>query len=77
VAGIDVRSIRLNETIEALSKPVPSVGDYDEDAIPDLMVKFSRDEVKVLLPSPGTYTVEIIGTVNGVQFKGYDTVKVK
>ncbi|MEM3573728.1 MAG: hypothetical protein QXJ62_05840 [Nitrososphaeria archaeon] len=44
VADINVTSIMLNNTIPAKPKP-KAVGDYDNDSIPDLMVKFDRAEV--------------------------------
>jgi len=44
VADINVSSIMLNDTIPAELRPL-AIGDYDEDGIPDLMVKFDRAEV--------------------------------
>jgi len=76
VSDIDVSSILLNDTVPALPKPV-NIGDEDGDGAPDLMVKFSRAEVKALFPGPGTYTVKVTGTVGAETFVGYDEVRVK
>ena len=44
ITDIDVSTIKLNDTIPAEPKPT-EIGDYDNDTIPDLMVKFNRAEV--------------------------------
>jgi len=44
VSDIDVSTITLNETVPAELYPI-EVEDYDQDGIPDLMVKFDRAKV--------------------------------
>lgn len=77
VNKIDVSSILLNDTVRAIVKPT-EIGDYDDDGIPDLMVKFNRssvieliskDDDKVTLTVSGKFT-------DGVIFTGEDTIKV-
>lgn len=40
------------------------IGDYDDDGIPDLMVKFSRSAVQAIL-EPGEVELAVIGMVGG------------
>jgi len=87
VASINVSSIMLNDTIPAEPRPV-TIGDYDNDTIPDLMVKFDRDEVisYILANADMTQLIEkrfmivtltITGNLNdGTQFQGSDTIKI-
>ena len=44
VRDINVSTVMLNDTISAEPRPI-AVGDYDEDGITDLMVKFDRAKV--------------------------------
>jgi len=44
VDNIDISSILLNNTIPACAKPT-ATGDYDDDGIPDLMIKFDGAQV--------------------------------
>jgi len=82
VSDINVSSIMLNDTISAELKPV-TVGDYDEDGVPDLMVKFGRTEViSYILANVNmkekfiTVTLTITGKLNdGTPFQGSDTIK--
>jgi hypothetical protein len=67
---IDVSTILLEDTISAQLRPT-SIGDYDDDGIPDLMVKFDRSDVIDML-SPGTYNLKVTGELeDGSFFKGY------
>jgi hypothetical protein len=75
VSQIDTASIRLNDTVPALTKPT-QMGDYDKDGIPDLMVKFSRAAVKSLLTPANQVEVTIMGEVAGIAFEGSDTIRV-
>ena len=84
VSDINVSSIMLNGTIHAESRPV-AIGDYDNDTIPDLMVKFSRSEViTFILPNAGitegkfgNATLTVTGRLNdGTPFEGSDTIKI-
>jgi hypothetical protein len=87
---IDVSSIILNGTVPALTKPT-EIGDYDDDGIPDLMVKFDRASVIALFAGktvPGDYAIEVTGTwagmdacmmmmrMAGIRFKGTATITV-
>jgi len=73
VNEIDISSIRLNGVIQAEPHPT-EVGDYDNDGVEDLMVKFDRETVKSIL-SLGTQTITITGTVSGIPFQGTDTIE--
>jgi len=79
----------LNDTIPVslldlpAPEPVPTeIGDYDNDTIPDLMVKFSRTEVASWIFDDlgiqyGNVTLTITGELfDGTLFEGTDTVKV-
>jgi len=72
VNDINISTIILNLEVQAKLNPT-KIGDYDEDGIPDLMVKFSRKEVVPLL-SVGENTLTITGEVNGEVFEGSDTI---
>ena len=57
------------------------IGDYDDDGIPDLMVKFNRTMVSDFILSKGiTYgnvTLTISGNLtDGTPFEGTDVIKV-
>jgi len=78
VSDIDVSTVKLNDTISAPLKP-SGIGDYDNDGIPDLMVKFDTAEILVWLammgcPVRGGYyhvTLTITGKLtDGKFFKG-------
>ena len=81
VSAIDVSSIELNGTISAELKPV-GIGDYDNDTVPDLMVKFNRKMVSafILLKDIkyGNVTLTISGQLrDGTSFEGSDVIRVK
>ena len=44
VENIDIDTVRLENSIPAKARPT-KIGDYDQDGIPDLMVKFKRRDV--------------------------------
>jgi parallel beta-helix repeat protein len=75
VEQIDVSSIRLNGTVQALRWPT-EVGDYDSDGIPDLMVKFDRTAVQDILTPGSQVDITITGEVGGIIFEGSDTIRV-
>ena len=84
VTDINVSSIMLNGTIHAESRPF-AVGDYDNDTVPDLMVKFSRSQViAFVLPNAGitegkfgNVTLTVTGRLyDGTPFEGSDTFKI-
>jgi parallel beta-helix repeat protein len=77
VENIDVSTVRLivGEN-EVPAEPWPTgIGDYDNDGIPDLMVKFSRSAVQALL-SVGEYEMKVVGEVAGLPFEGSDVITV-
>ena len=76
VADIDVSTILLNDSVPAEEKP-NSVGDYDDDGIIDLMVKFNGDAVMNLLEVGEEVEITVSGELNdGPQFEGKDKIKV-
>jgi len=75
VSQIDIFSIRLNGTVPALGKPT-EIGDYDDDGVPDLMVKFHRTMVQDALTLGEEVGVTITGEVNGIIFVGSDAIRV-
>jgi hypothetical protein len=93
VADINRTTILLNGTIPVdpfwISKPIKSViGDYDNDSIPDLMVKFDRQQVinyimanvdleRLYEERFMTITLTVTGKLNdGTPFQGSDTVMI-
>jgi hypothetical protein len=75
VSEIDVSTIKLNNKIEAELKPT-EIGDYDEDNIPDMMVKFDRKAVHGILVPADEVQLTVTGKVAGVDFEGSDTIRV-
>jgi len=88
ITNINVSTIMLNDTVPAELRPV-TIGDYDDDGIPDLMVKFERAEVisyiianinvtKLFEERLMTISLTITGYLNdGIQFKGDDAVRIR
>jgi hypothetical protein len=87
VSNINVSTILLNDTIPVEPKPI-AIGDYDNDTVPDLMVKFDRKQViKYIMANVDmsrlyeerfmTITLTVTGKLkNGTPFQGSDTVKI-
>jgi hypothetical protein len=75
VNDIDVSTIRLNGVVPALTKPT-NVGDYDNDGVSDLMVKFNRSDVQSILSVGDKVTIAVIGKVNSSVFEGVDHIRV-
>ena len=92
IADIDVSTILLNNTIPIDPAFTPEIGDYDNDSIPDLMVKFDRASVISYIYDVqgieyGNVTLTITGRIthetgfkgfwiNEVPFEGADVIKV-
>jgi len=74
-ADIDVSTIKLNGTVPAEEKPA-EIGDYDEDDILDLMVKFNRASVEEILEVGDEVEIVITGELTGTSFEGTDTIRV-
>lgn len=83
VDDIKVTTILLNDTVPAELRLV-AIGDYDEDGIPDLMVKFDRAQVaSYILDNIDmeerfmTITLTITGYLNDdTMFQGSDTIRI-
>jgi hypothetical protein len=75
VNDIDVSTIRLNGVVQALTKPT-NVGDYDNDGVSDLMVKFNRSEVENILSVGDEVAIAVIGKINSSVFEGVDHIRV-
>jgi hypothetical protein len=75
LADIELGSLLLNGAVPA--NPFPAaIGDYDDDGIPDLMVKFDRAQLVAVL-EPGDQVVELTGGLSdGTLLVGSDTVRV-
>ena len=72
--NIDLPTVLLNGVLSAEPWPY-EVGDYDNDEIPDLMVKFNRQQVQALLEQ-GQQVISITGELSGgVPFGGIDLVR--
>ncbi|MFC1799882.1 FlgD immunoglobulin-like domain containing protein [Candidatus Eisenbacteria bacterium] len=72
---IDETTVRLCDSLEALDDPV-EIGDYDEDDIPDLMVKFLRSEVIGILGDGIEAELTVTGQVLDETFVGSDIVRI-
>lgn len=77
VADINVGTVTLEGTIPAEAHPT-EVGDYDDDGITDLMVKFDRSAlIEYLDATTGEVTLTVSGELNdGTPFEGSDTITV-
>jgi len=76
VSNIDVSTIKLNNVVSVESKPT-EVSDYDNDGIPDLMVKFDRSVVEKILPVGDKVIMTVSGQLtDGGRFEGSDTIRV-
>ncbi|UCH70867.1 MAG: hypothetical protein JSV29_02505, partial [Candidatus Bathyarchaeota archaeon] len=85
IRGIDRTTVTLNDTIPVdpfwVDKPLESViGDYDNDGITDLMVKFDRQVLIKYIRTEGIteteVTLAITGKATGKSFEATDTIKV-
>jgi len=81
VSDIDASTILLESVIPAELHPT-EIGDYDDDGIADLMVKFDRQDVIDYLESMGVEDndeVELIVSgelIDATEFEGTDTIRV-
>lgn len=75
LSEISISSILLNGALHPYNFPA-EIGDYDNDGIPDLMVKFNRTDVQALLSLGDEVEIRITGQINGIDFEGVDTVRV-
>lgn len=75
VADIDVATVTINDVVSAEMEPT-DITDYDTDGIPDLMVKFSRQDLIAIIDEIGEIEVTISGMVGGQMFTGVETLRV-
>jgi hypothetical protein len=79
---IDISSILLNDTLMVVQKPgaddelFGQVGDYNNNGVPDLMVKFDRAELQSILPVGESVEVKVSGIVDDIEFRGTDVIRV-
>ncbi len=71
---IDIGTVMLQDSLHAHPDKW-SVGDDDEDGIPDLNVKFDRAEFQMIMPQGEYVPVTITGMVSGRAFAGEDTIR--
>lgn len=75
IGDIDVTTIKLNDEVQPIPYPT-EIGDYDNDGILDLMLKFDRTNVVRSILRTGGDTLTITGALIGRSFEGSDTIKV-
>jgi len=76
VSDIEVSTLLLNDTVSPEKKQF-FVGDYDEDGIPDMMVKFSGQKVAQVFQSGEEVELTVSGKLkNGLPFEGRYSLKV-
>ena len=76
ISGINIESVMLNEELYAELNPT-HISDYDEDGIPDLMVKFFRKAIQELLQIGENIIITVTGSLIDEQsFKGTDSIRV-
>jgi hypothetical protein len=72
--NIDVSTVLLNGVVSPNESPI-EIGDYDEDDIQDLMLKFDRGEVIETLPEEAEAVVVMTGLlIGGEVFYAEDTI---
>lgn len=77
VSDIDISTILLNNKVLAEKHPT-NIGDYNNDDIPDLMVKFNRQDVQDILEQGNNVEIIVSGELsNVVKFEGSDHIRVK
>jgi YVTN family beta-propeller protein len=74
---IVVSSLRLNGLIAPDPSAPSAIGDHDGDGRPDLMVKFDRRAVQLILPPGDKVPVHVTGTIGTNSLVGDDSIKVK
>ena len=76
VEEIKVSTIKLNDEVPAESRPT-GIGDYDDDGIAELMVKFDRSAVQGILGAGNEVEITVTGELeDDTKFEGSDTIRV-
>jgi len=80
VCDVGLEAIMLNDCICAETRPI-EIGDYDNDGITDLMVKFDRQILIDYLKDLGfgdddMVELTVTGEVSETMFEGFDTIRV-
>jgi hypothetical protein len=79
--GIEISTVRISDIdgnpvdIPAQERPT-EIGDYDDDGIPDLMVKFDRSEVRHAIADPGMHMIGVTWFMPdyGMFFEAWDII---
>ena len=74
-ANIDLSSLRFNAFVAA-STEIWEIGDWNLNGVPDLMVKFPRDQVDAVLSEGDHVLVTITGTIYEQTFIGTTRIRV-
>ena len=78
VEDINVSTILLNDVVPAEDHHPTNIGDYDNDGILDLMVKFNRQAVQGILEPGDNVAITVAGKLqDGMCFEGIDYIRVK
>ena len=76
VNDIDVNTVILHNQIQAEDNPT-EIGDYDNDGIADIMLKFDRYAVQEILEEGDKVEINIKGELfDGTSFEGSDTIRI-
>jgi hypothetical protein len=78
VNKIDVTTVKLGTKkgyVMAELSPT-KVGDYDHDKIPDMTVKFDKNDVLQIVDAGDEVRLTISGMVSGIKFEGADEIRV-
>jgi len=74
VENIDINTILLNECVLAETHPT-ELGDYNNNGISDLMVKFDRSAVQAILQEGDIVKITVTGNLyDGTRFLASDTI---
>jgi hypothetical protein len=75
VTDVDISTVKLNDEVPAELHPA-KIGDYDNDGIPDMMVKFYRADVVRSILRSCENTLVITGKVVEKTFMGRQTIRI-
>jgi len=76
IADINISTILLNDVVPSEDHPT-NISDYDNDGIPDLMVKFDRQAVQGILEVGDNVAITVTGElIDETRFVGIDYIRV-